>query len=99
MKVKHYPTFLQGKVTRHLCDTPLACLKMRAKLIDDYTAYNKVLRQKNQAVACQIYLDPNRSGEISIDQLYGMECTDANARKLLDEATRKISELSPRLFR
>jgi hypothetical protein len=99
VKIKHYPTFLQGKVSRHMCDTPVACLKLRAKLIDDYTAYNKALRQKNQAVACQIYLDPNRSGEISIDQLYGMECTDANARKLLDEAGRKLSELTPRLFR
>jgi len=99
VKIKHYPTFLQGKVTRHLCDTPLACLKLRAKLIDDYTAYNKALRQKNQAVACQIYLDPNRSGEISIDQLYGMECTEANARKLLDDAGRRIGELQPKLFR
>lgn len=99
VKVKHWPTFLQGKVTRHMCDTPVACLKARAKLIDDYTTYNKALRQKNQGVACQIYLDPNRSGEISIDQLYGMECNDANARKYIEEATGKIADTSPRLFR
>lgn len=99
VKVKHYPTFLQGKVHKHLCDTPLACLKKRAKLIDDYTAWNKALRQKNQATACLIYLDPNRSGEISIDQLYGMDCTEANGKKLLDESNRKLTELSPQLFR
>lgn len=99
VKVKHYPTFLQGKVTRHLCDTPVACLRLRAKLIDDYEAYNKALRQKNQATACLIYLDPNRSGEISIDQLYGMDCTEANGRKLLDESSRRSNEIAGRLFR
>ena len=99
VKVKHYPTFLQGKVTRHLCDTPLACLKQRAKLIDDYEAYNKALRQKNQATACLIYLDPNRSGEISIDQLYGMDCTEPNGRKLLEESSKKTAEIGSRLFR
>lgn len=99
VKVKHYPTFLQGKVTRHLCDSTLACLKLRAKLIDDYTAYNKALRQKNQATACLIYLDPNRSGEISIDQLYGMDCTEPNGRKLLEDSSRRLTELGARLFR
>ena len=99
VKVKHYPTFLQGKVTRHMCDTPLACLKLRAKLIDDYTAYNKMLRQKNQANACLIYLDPNRSGEISIDQLYGMDCTEPNGKKLLEESSKKTAEIGSRLFR
>ncbi|MFZ5697617.1 MAG: hypothetical protein ACOY9J_02650 [Pseudomonadota bacterium] len=99
VKVKHYPTFLQGKVTRHLCDTPLACLKLRARLIDDYTAYNKALRQKNQATACLIYLDPNRSGEISIDQLYGMDCTEPNGKQLLAESSRKLVDFGSRLFR
>lgn len=99
VKVKHYPTFLQGKVTRHLCDTPLACLKQRAKLIDDYTAYNRALRQKNQATACLIYLDPNRSGEISIDQLYGMDCTEPNGKKLLADSSKRMAELAGRLFR
>lgn len=99
VKVKHYPTFLQGKVTRHLCDTPLVCLKERARLIDDYTAYNKALRQKNQATACLIYLDPNRSGEISIDQLYGMDCTEPNGKQLLAESSRKLVDFGSRLFR
>ncbi len=99
VKVKHYPTFLQGKVTRHLCDTPLVCLKLRARLIDDYTAYNKALRQKNQATACLIYLDPNRSGEISIDQLYGMDCTEPNGKQLLAESSRKLVDFGARLFR
>lgn len=99
VKVKHYPTFLQGKVHRHLCDAPLACLKLRARIIDDYTAYNRALRQKNQATACLIYLDPNRSGEISIDQLYGMDCTEANGKRLLEESSKRIASLAPRLFR
>ncbi|MFZ5756898.1 MAG: hypothetical protein ACOY3X_08350 [Pseudomonadota bacterium] len=99
VKVRHYPTFLQGKVTRHLCDTPVACLRMRAKIIDDYQAYNIALRQKNQATACLIYLDPNRVGEISIDQLYGMDCTEPNGRKLLEDSSRRMSELAGRLFR
>lgn len=99
VKVKHYPTFLQGKVTRHLCDSTLACLKLRAKLIDDYAGYNKALRQKNQATACLIYLDPNRSGEISIDQLYGMDCTEPNGKKLLEDSSRRLTEYGARLFR
>ncbi|MFZ5723785.1 MAG: hypothetical protein ACOY33_08990 [Pseudomonadota bacterium] len=99
VKVKHYPTFLQGKVTRHLCDTPVGCLRQRAKLIDDYQAYNTALRQKNQATACLIYLDPNRSGEISIDQLYGMDCTEPNGKKLLEESSRRMNEYGARLFR
>lgn len=99
VKIKHYPTFLQGKVHRHMCDTPLACLKQRAKLIDDYQAYNNALRQKNQATACLIYLDPNRSGEISIDQLYGMDCTEPNGKKLLEESSRRMAEYGTRLFR
>ncbi|MFP5382722.1 MAG: hypothetical protein ACLGHG_01490 [Gammaproteobacteria bacterium] len=99
VKVKHYPTFLQGKVHRNLCDTPLACLKLRARLIDDYVAYNRALREKNQATACLIYLDPNRSGEISIDQLYGMDCTAANGNRLLAESSRRITEIGARLFR
>lgn len=99
VKVKHYPTFLQGKVTRHLCDTPVACLRQRAKLIDDYQAYNTALRQKNQATACLIYLDPNRSGEISIDQLYGMDCTEPNGKKLLEDSSRKLTDIGIRLFR
>ena len=99
VKVKHYPTFLQGKVHRHLCDTPLACLRLRAKLIDDYTAYNRALRQKNQATACLIYLDPNRTGEISIDQLYGMDCTEANGKRLLEDAGKRLAALAPKLFR
>jgi len=99
VKVKHYPTFLQGKVTRHLCDTPVACLRQRAKLIDDYQAYNTALRQKNQATACLIYLDPNRSGEISIDQLYGMDCTEPNGKKLLEDSSKRMNEIGARLFR
>lgn len=99
VKVKHYPTFLQGKVHRHLCDTPLACLKLRARMIDDYLAYNRALRQKNQATACLIYLDPNRTGEISIDQLYGMDCTEPNGKRLLEESSRRATELGARLFR
>lgn len=99
VKVKHYPTFLQGKVTRHLCDTPVACLRQRAKLIDDYQAYNVALRQKNQATACLIYLDPNRSGEISIDQLYGMDCTEPNGKKLLEDSGKRMHDLAARLFR
>lgn len=99
VKVKHYPTFAQGRVHRHLCDTPLDCLKQRARLLDDYEAYNKALRQKNQATACLIYLDPNRTGEISIDQLYGMDCTAENGKRLLEESGRRISEFGARLFR
>lgn len=99
VKVRHYPTPLQGKVHRHLCDTALSCLKQRARLIDDYSAYNKALQEKNQATACLVYLDPNRRGEISIDQLYGMECNDASGKRLLSESSRKVTELGNRLFR
>lgn len=99
VKVKHYPTFLQGKVHLRLCNTPLICLQQRAQLIDDYTAYNKALRLKNQATACLIYLDPNRSGEISIDQLYGMNCTHETGKKLLAESSQQLSKMTALLFR
>ncbi len=56
------------------------------------------MRRKNQANACLIYLDPNRTGEISIDQLYGMDCTEATGRKLLADSTARMNELALRLF-
>jgi hypothetical protein len=99
VKVKHYPTFLQGKVHQHLCDSLVDCLRQRARLIDDYEAYNKALKEKNQATACLIYLDPNRTGEISIDQLYGMDCTEPNGKKLLEDASRRLQDLTRRIFR
>ena len=40
MKVRHYPTFLQGKVTRHLCDTPVACLRQRQRLAETVAKAN-----------------------------------------------------------
>ncbi len=99
VKVRHYASSLQGKVATHLCDSPVACLRERAKIIDDYQAYNTALRQRNQANACLVYLDPNRTGEISIDQLYGMDCTEANGRKLLASATARMNDIAQRLFR